>query len=106
MKPEHDSFKHEILKELHHFKSMGEKLMSIISDFAATQDAINAQLDSSLPNILNAIQQMLALIANLQNNAISPADQNLLNQLQAHNQNVSNQLNAINGLIPPAAPAP
>ncbi len=83
-----------------------EKLMSAISDFAASVqtgfDAVSADLDAIIAGIAN----LDALITQLQNSPgqITPADQALLDQIQTNVAGLKAKADSVN-VQPPPAPA-
>ena len=86
--------------------TIGANIMSAISDFAAQQAIYNAAMDAAVADIVNEIQSLNAEIAALQASpgVITPADQALLDGIQAHSQAMSAKLAAMDSLTPPVVP--
>lgn len=91
----------------HDLKQTEQNIMSAISNFAASQNALFAQIDTAISGIQSDIQVLNDKITALQNSAgtISPEDQALLDELQAHAQAMTERLAALDALTPDAPPA-
>lgn len=81
--------------------------MSAISDFAAKQQAFNADVSADLDAIQTSITNLNALIATLQNSAgaITPEDQATLDELQTEGTALQTKADALAGKTPPTPPA-
>lgn len=80
--------------------------MSVISDYAAKQNAFHDRQDAAVAGVTADVEAQAALIKQLQDNPgpITPEDQALLDQLQARNEAVAAKLEALDQLTPPPAP--
>ncbi len=96
---------HRIEKKLNELLSFGENIMSVISDFAAQQDAFNAQMDASLTDLQAEVTALQAAVAALPA-GVTAADQAALDALTAHAKTMADQLAALDALAKPVAPAP
>ncbi len=87
--------------------NLGEQIMSVISDFAAKQNAFNDQMDVSIAGLNDDIKSLNDKITQLQNSqgAITPEDQALLDAIEARGQTMSDKLAALDALTPPVVPA-
>ena len=85
---------------------IGEKIMTIISDFAAKQDIYNDQIDAAVIGLTADVQSLNDLIKVLQTSggAISAEDQSTLDTLDARTKVVADKLSALDALTPPVAP--
>lgn len=85
---------------------LGDKIMSVISDFAAKQNAFNDRMDAAVAGIQGDVQALNDLITKLQNSpgTITPEDQASLDALQARAQTVTDKLEALDALTPPTPP--
>lgn len=85
---------------------LGEQIMSAISDFATAQNAFNDQMDASISGLNGDIANLNAQIAALQASAgqITPADQALLDGIQARGKAMADKLSALDALTPPVPP--
>ena len=83
-------------------------IMTAISDFAVAQTEHNARMDAALSGINDDITALNAKIAELQNSpgAITPADQVLLDDLQAQAEALAARVEATDAITPPAVPVP
>lgn len=85
---------------------------SAIQTFAAAEEAKLTSLASAITNLGTGITALDALITQLQNSAgtITPEDQALLDQIQAHSQALVDQATAISTTAPggtvPITPLP
>lgn len=86
---------------------MEKNIMSKIAEFAAAQKAFNDRQDTAIDDLTGDVQTLNDKIAALQNSAgeITPEDQALLDDLQAHAATVTTKLEALDALTPPAIPA-
>lgn len=81
-------------------------IMSAISDYATAQTEHNARMDAALTGLSGDITALNAKITELQNSpgAITPADQLLLDDLQAQAEALATRIEAADALTPPVAP--
>ena len=95
--------RHVTLQDLY---SLENKIMSAISDFAAAQTAFNDREDAAVAGLTADVASLNAQILALQNSpgAITPADQALLDGLQARGQTIATKLEALDALTPPVVP--
>jgi ABC-type transporter Mla subunit MlaD len=86
------------------------KIMSQITDWAATEQADLAQISSTLDSIVAGISALDTLITNFQNSSgtLSATDQAALDSIQAASAALVTKAQAISVAppAPPAAPAP
>ncbi len=96
-----------VLNELLNLKTIGETIMSAISDFAEKQNAHNDQIDAAISGLTEDVKTLNDLIATLQasQGSITPEDQATLDDLQARSQVIADKLTALDALTPPPAPA-
>jgi len=82
------------------------RIMSAISDFAAKQKEYNDRISAAVTGISGDIKSLNDKITELQNNpgAITPADQALLDDIQAQAKAVAEKLEALDAETPPAPP--
>jgi hypothetical protein len=101
----HGSGSHAVTKQ--DLFSLGDKIMSAISDFATAQNAFNDQIDTAVTGLTGDVKNLNDQIAALQasNGAITPADQALLDGIQARAKTVADKLTALDALTPPVVPA-
>jgi len=85
---------------------LSKKIMSAISDFAAAQTVYNDREDAAIAGLTADVASLNAQILALQNSpgAITPADQALLDGLQARGQTIATKLEALDALTPPVVP--
>lgn len=85
---------------------MEVRIMSIISDFAARQNAYNDKLDQAHSGLTDDIQAMKEIIEKFQNTpgAITPEDQALLDELETRAATAVAKAEALDNLTPPAPP--
>lgn len=83
-----------------------ERLMTIISDFVAKQNAHNDKIDDSISGLQEDIAALNAEILKLQTSSgeISPEDQASLDALDARGQSIADKIEALNALTPPVPP--
>jgi len=95
-----------ILNRLSLLKAQGESIMSAISDFAAKQDAHHARQDTAVAGLQADVQALKDEIARLQTTpgTITPEDQALLDAIEARAAGISDKLEALDSLTPPATP--
>jgi peptidoglycan hydrolase CwlO-like protein len=86
-----------------------EHMMSAISDFAVKQQAHNDKVSTDLDSIAAQIKTLNDLIAKLQSSpgTITPADQAMLDQIEAAGAALGTKADALAGVVaaPPAPPA-
>jgi len=95
--------KHVTLRDL---IEMEKRIMSAISDFAAKQNAHNTAVSTALTDLGTEITNLNATIAALQASAgaITPADQALLDQVEASGAALEAKAKALDTLTPPTPP--
>jgi predicted nucleic acid-binding Zn-ribbon protein len=83
-----------------------EKIMSAISDFADKMKAHNDKVDAAVSGISGDLDNLKAQITALQNSAgqITPADQALLDGIEAKAAAVADKVSALDALTPPVVP--
>jgi len=88
-------------------QSLGDTLMSAISDFAAKQNAFNTEIGADLDAIVAAVKALNDQITTLQNSpgTITPADQATLDSLQAAGLALQTKADTTAGKTPPTPPA-
>jgi conjugal transfer/entry exclusion protein len=89
-------------------KNMENRIMSKISDFAATMTAFSDQIDTAIGNLQGDVQNLADQIAALQasQGQITPEDQALLDGIQARAASIAANLAALDGLTPPVVVPP
>lgn len=80
--------------------------MSAISDFSTAIDAFFDRQDKAVTDLQSDVKSLTDQIAALQNSngTITPADQTLLDGIQARASAVADKLDALDALTPPVAP--
>lgn len=83
-----------------------ERIMSAISDFSAAVTAFFDRQDAAVTDLQGDVKNLQDQIAALQasQGQITPADQALLDGIQARAQAVADKLDALDALTPPVAP--
>lgn len=83
-------------------------IMSAISDFKAKMDAHNDAMDTAIAGLQGDIKNLNDQITALQNSpgTITPADQALLDGIEAKAKSIADQLGALDAITPPAPPTP
>jgi len=96
----------EMMHLLRELKTQGEKLMSAISDFADKMKVHNDKVDAAVSGLTDDVKSLKDQITALQNSQgqITPADQALLDGIEAKAQAVSDKLEALDALTPPPLP--
>ena len=86
--------------------NMENRIMSAISEFAATMVSFSDQMDAAVTNLQGDVQNLVDQIAALQasQGAITPEDQALLDGIQARASSISSRLSALDELTPPVVP--
>jgi prefoldin subunit 5 len=84
-----------------------EKVMSAISDFADKMNIHNTAIATAIAGLTGDVSNLQAQIAALQNSPgqITPADQALLDGIEAQTADVQSKLTALDSLTPPVVPA-
>jgi len=111
---------HQKNKELHEIERMlgciaynisllttlGEKIMTAVSDYAAAQNAFNDQMDASIADLQGDVQNLNDQIAKLvaSQGQLSAEDQASLDALSARSKSISDKLAALDALTPPVPP--
>ncbi len=94
----------------HHFatkqdiESLKHTIMSVIQDFAAKFSAFQDRQDKAIADLQGDVQNLTDQIAKLQSTQgqITPEDQALLDQIQSRASAISDKLDALDQLTPPA----
>ena len=96
--PDHEC---RILAKLDHIK---EFIMSVVSDFSDKQNAFFDRQDKAITDLQGDVKFLNDTIATLQNSpgTISAADQASLDAIQARASTISDKLDALDALTPPA----
>ncbi len=83
-----------------------EKIMSAISDFADKMKAHNDKVDAAVSGISGDLDNLKAQITALQNSQgqITPADQALLDGIEAKAGSIADKVSALDDLTPPPVP--
>lgn len=97
----------EIHCHVHQILKQQEQIMSAISDFAAAMAAFQARVDTAISDLQGDVKNLNDQITALQNSTggITPADQALLDGIQAKASAVADQLDALDALTPPVTPS-
>lgn len=85
-----------------------EKIMSAISDFADKMKVHQDHVDAAVEGISGDLSGLKAQIAALQASAgtITPADQKLLDDIEARTAAIHAKVDALDALTPPVVPTP
>jgi len=87
-------------------KILGERIMSLIKEFADAQNAFNDRMDAAVSDLVGDIKnlndQIAALVAQAGN--LSDEDKALLDGLQVRSQSIAEKLDALNAQTPPVVP--
>lgn len=96
----------EQTKELKLIKKGLEKVMSAISDFADKMKVHNDHVDIAISGLQGDVAELNRQIAALQasQGQITPADQALLDEIEARAATIHDKLDALDALTPPAVP--
>jgi peptidoglycan hydrolase CwlO-like protein len=91
----------------HNLSERINRVMSAISDFSAKVTAFFDRQDTAITDLQGDVDNLQKQIAALQNSAgqITPEDQALLDAITTRAQTVSDKLDALDQLTPPAPPA-
>lgn len=83
-----------------------DTIMSQISDFATQMNTYNDSQDASVTALIADVKSLTDQIAALNNSsgAITPADQALLDGIQARAKSVADKLAALDAQTPPVVP--
>lgn len=86
---------------------LGTTIMSVISDYAAKQEAFNTQIATDLSAVAAQITALNATITQLQNSVgtVTPEDQALIDKLQTDGAALQSQADTLAGTTPPVVPA-
>lgn len=86
---------------------MEERIMSAISQFADQMKAFNDRMDTAVADLQGDVKNLNDQIAALQNSTgtITPADQALLDGIQARAGAIADKLDALDALTPPVTPS-
>ena len=105
-----DESAQQICEGLRHLRKeiqeLKESIMSAISDFATAQNAFQDRMDTAVSDLQGDVKNLTDQIAALQNSTgtITPADQALLDGIQARSKSVADKLDALDALTPPVVP--
>lgn len=96
----------DIKETLAQLLTLETKIMTVISDFAAKQNAFNARMDASIQGLTGDVAELNRKIQELQNTSgvITPEDQALLNDLEQRGEAIAQRLEAMDAERPPAPP--
>lgn len=99
---------HHGLATKHDLEIAVNKIMSVISDFAAKQNAFNDRMDTAITDLQGDVKSLNDQIAALQasGGAITPEDQAALDAIQARSEGIATKLEALDALTPPVVPTP
>lgn len=80
--------------------------MSAVSDYVAKQKSYNERTAAAIDNVVGDIQRLNDKITELQNTppVLDPADQALLDEIDAMGSALASKAEALDALTPPAAP--
>lgn len=110
MSKHNDESAQEILEEMrrlrHEIRELKDSIMSAISDFATAQSAFQDRMDAAVTGLQGDVKNLTDQIAALQasTGTITPADQALLDGIQARAKSVADKLDALDQLTPPVVP--
>lgn len=84
----------------------GETILSKISEFATRQNAFNDRLDAAVTDLQGDVATLNAKIEELQNSPgeITPEDQASLDAIETRAQSITDKLEALAAVTPPAVP--
>ena len=87
-------------------ETLGDKIMSVLSDFAAKQKSFNERIGAAIDGISTDIEALNAKITELQNSpgAITPEDQAALDAIQAAGEALAAKTEALDSMNPPNPP--
>ena len=93
-------------KVLENLITLGESIMSAVSDFAAKQNAFNDRMDTAVAGLQGDIKALNDEIKKLQDSQgqLSAEDQASLDLLQERGLAISDKLDALDALTPPVPP--
>lgn len=91
----------------HDLRKAVEQIMSKISEFSERQSAFNARQDAAIDGLVSDVKTLNDKITELQNTPgeITPADQALLDELEARSKVIVEKVEALDAQTPPAPPA-
>jgi peptidoglycan hydrolase CwlO-like protein len=103
-RPDRDTVR--LFKMIHRLSLQLFIIMSAISEFASKVSAFFDRQDVAISDLQGDVDNLTAQIAALQASAgfITPEDQALLDGIQARAQVLSDKLDALDALTPPATP--
>lgn len=92
-----------VLSELNDSKEREIQIMSAISDYAARVQASFDRISTGIDGLAGDIASLKALVDQLQNSpgAIDPADQALLDQIEAMASGLGDRITALDAETPP-----
>jgi hypothetical protein len=87
--------------------AIGVRIMTVISDFAATVQSHFDSVATSIDGLSGDVQGLKDMIETLQNTpgAITPEDQALLDQIQSRAEEIASRIVTLDAMTPPAPPA-
>ena len=90
----------------HDLEQLKQLLMATIADFSAAMTAFNDRIDVAVTDLQGDVKSLNDKITELQNSngVITPADQALLDAIQARASGVATKLEALDALTPPVPP--
>lgn len=96
-----------LLGFIEHAIHQGDRIMSVIADFVAQQNAYNDQMDAAIAGLTEDVKGLAAHVAALQNTPtpLSADDVGLLSALATRTKGIADKLAALDAVTPPVAPA-
>lgn len=84
----------------------GERIMTVISDYATKQTAYNARMETAIQGIGGDVRSLNDKITELQNSpgTVTPEDQALIDGLVTAGDALATRFEALDALTPPVAP--
>jgi hypothetical protein len=89
-----------------HISHQMERIMSVISDFAAAVKAFQARQDAAVDGLVVDVKTLNDKITELQNSggAVSDEDKALLDEIKTHAGVIADKVDALDAQTPPPAP--
>lgn len=89
----------QIKQTLSSLNHLGVRIMTVISDFAASQKEFNVRIDDAIATLGDEVQALQDQIVKLQSSSsVSDEDKAALDNLTSHGQNLASQLEALKTL--------